>query len=105
MNEKKNNKNKYEKRLAFQQKMITRQSEQIEKLKSENERLNNKLIEKDELINAIEPMRKEMADNLKEQKRLKKEYKTLIQELKDMKKIVNKEVYRNRWWLIRWLLK
>ena len=105
MNEKKNNKNKYEKRLAFQQKMINRQSEQIEKLKSENERLNNKLIEKDEIINAIEPMRKEMADNLKEQKRLKEEYKSLIDELKKMKEIVNRTVYKGRWKLIKFLIK
>ena len=104
MNEKKT-KNKYEKRLAFQQKIINLKSEQIEKLESEIERLNNKIIEKDEIINSIEPMRKEMAENLKEQKKLKKQYKTLIQELKDMKNVINKEVYRNRWWLVRWLLK
>lgn len=105
MNEKKNNKNKYEKRLAFQQKMINRQSEQIEKFKSENEKLKNKLIEKDEIISSIEPMRKEMADNLKEQKRLKEEYKSLIDELKKMKEIVNQTVYKKRWWLIKHLIK
>ena len=104
MNEKKK-KNKYEKRLAFQQKMITRQSEQIEKLKFEIEKLNNKLIEKDEIINAIEPMRKEMANNLKEQKRLKEEYKSLIGELKKMKKIINQTVYKGRWWLVKHLIK
>ena len=58
--------------------------------------------------NKLENLKKQLINELKGQKRynrLKKEYKTLIQELKDMKKIVNKEVYRNRWWLIRWLLK
>ena len=101
-----NGKNKrYEKRLAFQQKMINRQSEQIENFKNEIGKLNNKLIEKDEIINAIEPMRKEMANNLKEQKKLKEEYKSLIDELKKMKKIINKDVYRKRWWLIKWLIK
>lgn len=102
MNEKKN---KYEKRLAFQQKMINRQSEQIEKLKSEIERLTLECQKKDELINSVEPMRKEMTENIKEQRRLKNEYKKLIQELKMMKSIVNKEVYKKRWWLIRLLLK
>ena len=102
MNEKKN---RYEKRLAFQQKMITRQSEQIDKLKAEIEKLNNKLIEKDGIINAIEPMRKEMAENLKEQKKLKEQYKSLIDELKKMKKIINQEVYHSRWRLVRWLIK
>ena len=105
MNEKKYKKNRYEKRLEFQQKMIARQSEQIDNLKAEIENLNNKLIEKDELINVIEPMRKEMAENLKEQKRLKEEYKSLIDELKQMKNIFNEEVYKNRWWLVKWLVK
>lgn len=104
MNEKKN-KNKYEKRLTFQQQMITRQSEQINKLKLEIEKLNNKLIEKDEIINAIEPMRKEMTDNLKEQKRLKEEYKSLIDELKKMKDITNQTAYKGRWWIIKHLIK
>lgn len=98
-------KNKYEKRLEFQQKMIARQSEQIDSLKAEIEKLNNKLIEKDELINAIEPMRKEMAENLKEQKRLKEEYKSLTDELKKMKRIFDQTVYKGRWKLIKHLIK
>lgn len=105
MNEKKNNKNKYEKRLAFQQKMITRQSEQIEKLKFENEKLNNKLVEKDKIIDSVALLRKELSENVNATKKYKEQYKTLIQELKDMKKILNKEVYKNRWWLVKWLLK
>mgnify|MGYP003517155328 FL=1 len=91
--------------MEFQQKIISKQSEQIEKSNSEIENLKNKLIEKDKIINSIEPMRKEMAENLKEQKRLKNEYNQLISELKQMKKIINKEVYKNRWWLIKWLIK
>lgn len=104
MNEKKN-KNKYEKRLAFQQKMINRQSEQIEKLKSEIEKLTLECQEKDELINSVTPLREELQQNVNTTKKYKEQYKTLIQELKDMKKILNKEVYKNRWWLVKWLLK
>lgn len=102
MNEKKM---KYEKRLAFQQKLINRQSEQIEKLKNEIEKLTLECQKKDELIRTVEPMRKEMTDNIKEHKKLKEQYKSLIQELKMMKSIVNKKVYKGRWWLIRLLLK
>lgn len=91
----------YKKRLDFQNKMISRQSQQIDNLKLKIENLEQKLKEKDEVINSVIPMRKEMTDNLKEQKRLKEQYKSLIQELKQMKKIMNKEVYKNRWWLIR----
>ena len=50
MNEKKN---RYEKRIKFQQKMIARQSEQIDILKSKNEKLEQKLKEKDEIIRLL----------------------------------------------------
>ena len=66
----------------YQQKMISRQSDQIDSLKSEIEKLNLKLQEKDEIINSVEHLRKEMTENVQEQKRLKNEYKQLVQELK-----------------------
>lgn len=78
--------------------MITRQSEQIEKLKLE-------LKEKDEIINSVAPLKEELAESAAEVKRYKKQYKELIDELRKMKEIVNTEVYKNRWWLIRFLLK
>lgn len=104
MNEKKI-KNKYEKRLAFQQKMLNRQSEQIETLKSEIDKLTLECQKKDELINSVEPMRREMTETINEQQRLKQEYQKLIQELKTMKNIIDEEVYKKRWWLIKFLLK
>ena len=97
--------NKYKKRLEFQNKMVARQSEQIDALKLKIENLELKLKEKDRVINSVEPLRKEMTENLKEQKKLKEQYKALIQELKKMKNIVNQEVYKNRWWLIKFLIK
>ena len=99
------NEKKYNKRLEFQQKMISRQSEQIDNLKSEIETLKIKLIEKDEIINAIEPMRKEMAESIKEHRSLTEQYKKLVEELQQMKKIINQEVYKNKWWLIKFLIK
>ena len=98
MSEKKNKKNRYEKRFQFQQKMIS-------KLLKENEELKLKLKEKDEIINSVEPMRKEMTENIREQKKLKNDYKKLIEELKKMKSIINQEVYKGRWWLIKFFLK
>lgn len=102
MNEKKN---KYEKRLQFQQKMIARQSEQIETLKNEIEQLKNKLIEKDEIINAVTPLRNELSQNVADVKKYKKQYSELIKELKTMKSILNKDVFRGRWKIVRWLIK
>lgn len=95
----------YKKRLDFQSQMISRQSRQIDALKLENEKLKEKIKEKDNIISSIEPMRKEMADSIKEYKRLKNEYKTNVQELKQMKDIMNKEVFKNRWWLLKLILK
>ena len=70
MNEKKN---RYEKRLAFQQKMINRQSEQIENLKIEIEKLTLECQKKDELINSVSNLRKELTENVNEVKKNKKE--------------------------------
>ena len=95
----------YKKRLDFQQKVIFKKSEEIESLKSENEKLKQKLKEKDEIINSVEPMRMEMAENEKEHKRLQNEYRNLIQELRQMKRALDKEVFKNRWWLVKLLIK
>lgn len=95
----------YKKRLEFQQKTIARQSQQIESLSAENAKLRLQIEEKNNVINDIEPMRKELAENIEETKRYKEEFKLLIQELKKMKSIVDQEVYRGRWKIIKFLMK
>ena len=95
----------YEKRLEFQQKMIARQSKQIELLKSQVEELEHTIEEKDRIIKSVEHLQKELTDNVNDMKQKKKEYQTLIDELKKMKEIVNQTVYKNRWQLIKFLIK
>lgn len=99
------NENNYKKRLDFQNQIISRRSLQIENLKKQNEKLKERLKEKDEIIASVEHMRKEMTENIREHKRLKNEYKNLIQELKQMKEIMNVTVYNGRWKLIKFLIK
>lgn len=99
------NEKNYKKRLDFQQKVISKKTEEIESLKLENEKLKQKIKEKDEIIASVEPMRKEMTDNTKEYHKLKEQYKTLVQELKQMKEIMNKTVFKGRWKLIKFLLR
>lgn len=99
------NEKSYKKRLEFQQKMISRQSEEIEFLNAEIVKLRLQIEEKDNVINSIEPMRKELAENIAEVKKCKNEYKSLIEELKKMKDIVNQEVYKGRWKVIKFLMK
>lgn len=93
------------KRLEFQQKMISRQSEQIDGLKTKIAELELTIEKKDELIKSVDFLRKELTDNVNEIKQKKIEYEKLIKELKDMKKIMNQEVYKNRWNLVRLLIK
>lgn len=95
----------YKKRLDFQQKMISRQSEQIESLKLQNEKLKLELQEKDNIIASVEPMRKELAKNVSESKRYKEEFKALVQEVRKMKDIVNKDVYKGRWKIVKFLIR
>ena len=85
--------------------MISRQSQQIENLKKQNQKLKEKLKEKDEILSSIEPMRIEMKENIEEIKQKKKEYHSLVNELKQMKEILNQEVYRGRWRIVKWLIK
>lgn len=96
---------KYEKKIEFQQKMISRQSEQIEDLKSQNEKLKLELQGKDRLINSIIPLKDELTRSIAEVKNNKEEYKKIIKELRKMKEIMNEEVFKGRWWLIKLLLK
>lgn len=99
------NENKYKKRLDFQQKMIQHQSEQIESLKMVVEKLKQELQEKDKIIDSVILMREELAQNIAEIKEYKKQYKEKIEELKKMKDTMNQTVFKNRWSLIKLLMK
>lgn len=93
------------KKLNFQRDMISRQSEQIEKLKSQIQQLKLELEKKDDIITSVNPLKEELLQNVEDIKKYKKRYGELIDELKRMREIVNQEVYRGRWKIIRWLIK
>ena len=95
----------YERKLEFQKNLISRQSKQIESLKKQNEKLSLELEEKNALINSVASLKEELSKNVVDFKNKKEEYGKLIEELKKMKEIMNQEVYKNRWWLIRFLIK
>lgn len=95
----------YKRKYEFQKKMNLRQSEMIEKLKARVEELELMCKEKDDEINSIDSLRVELTKNVNETKKYKKEYEELIKELREMKKIVNQEVYRGRWKIVRWIIK
>lgn len=99
------NEKKYEKKIDFQQKLIAKQSEQIESQKNEIEKLKLIINEKDGIINSVDSLRKELSHNIDEAKRYSKEYKILIGELRKMKEIMNQEVYKGRWKIVKFLIK
>lgn len=95
----------YKKKFEFQQKMIKRQSEQIQNLELQIETLKLECEEKDKIINSVESLRIELTKNVDEVNKYKKEYGELVGELKKMKEIMNQTVYKGRWKLIRFLIK
>lgn len=99
------NEKNYKKRLEFQQKMISRQSQQIKDLELQNQRLKLEIEDKNKIIDSVSSLREELSQNVEEVKKRKKEFEELISELKKMKDIINQEVYKNRWKLIRFLIK
>lgn len=96
---------KHKRRLEFQEKVISRQSSQIESLKDEIERLKFECKEKDELINSVDSLRKELSNINAELREKKNEYDKLIKELKKMKDVFNQTVYKGRWRIVKWLIK
>lgn len=99
------NEKSYKKRLDFQQKTISRQSKQIEDLISINRKLQLEIEEKNNVINSVEHLRKELTQNVNKIKKYRVEYENLIDEIKEMKKAVDQNVYKGRWRLIRLLMK
>lgn len=97
----KNYKEKYE----IQSKIVSRQFEQIESLKAQIKELELELEIKNKTIDSISSLRNELIQNVDEVKKYKEEYKELINELRKMKEIINQEVYKGRWRLIKFLIK
>ena len=95
----------YKKRFEFQKKINDRQSEEIESLKTQIDALVAICEEKDKVIESVDFLRKEFTENANELKKKKKEYDALVEEIKDMKKIINQTVYKGRWKLVKFLIK
>lgn len=92
-------------KFETQKKIISRQSKQIEFLKQQNEELKEQIEEKNNIINSVDSLRNELTNDIAEIKKYKKQYKILIEELRKMKAILNQEVYKGRWSLIKFLIK
>lgn len=96
---------RYEKKIKSQQKIISIQSEQIENLNVQIAKLKLEIEEKDIIINSISHLRDELIQKTKDIDEYKENYKKLIDELKKMKEILNQEIYKGKWWLVKFLIK
>lgn len=95
----------YKKKYEFQKKMIARQSDTIESLKAQVEKLKLECQEKDEEIKSVKDLKNELTESVDKIKNYKKQYKSLIEDLRKMRKIINQTVYKGRWWFIKFLIK
>lgn len=99
------NKSKAKRSNDVKSRIIARQADEIEKLKEEIAKLQNDNAEKEELVNSIEPMRKELSEIIKDLNDKRNEYDALLSQLKESRKIINQDVFKGKWNLIRFLLK
>lgn len=99
------NERKFEKKYKLQEKLIQRQTEQINNLKQQIEALKLELEKKDKAINSVAFLKEELTKKAEDIDEHEKEYKKLIDELRQMKEILNQTVYKGRWWLVKFLIK
>ena len=98
-------KKRYERKFEFQKKLISKQSEQIDELKSRIQELELKCEEKDKEIMSVSSLKEELEKNVDEIKEYRKCYMKLLEEIRTMKEVINKEVYKGKWSIIKFLIK
>ena len=98
-------KDRYKKRIEYKDRVINKKDMEIESLKNRVSKLEIDNDEKDEIISSIDSLRVEMDEVVKELRNKSKEYDELIKELFQMRKIMNREVFNNKWSLVKWLIR
>lgn len=95
----------YKRRLESRNRTIRSQSDEIGRLKAQIDELNLSCAKKDELIASVDSLYKEINVALDEIQEERDRYRKLNEDLRNMRKIMNKEVFRGRWNLVRLLLR
>lgn len=99
------NTGKRNRKSNIKSRIIERQTNEIESLKKRISELEIDCDEKDELISSIDSLRVEMEQIVEDIKSKGEVYDKLVGELTEMKKIMNEDVFKGRWNIIRFLLK
>lgn len=97
--------NRYEKKYETQKKIVLRQLDEIEKLKSSISQLEIDSEKRTELIDSITDIRTELYEVIDDLSERREEYTRLIEDLRQMKMVMNQTVFKGKWRLIRLLLR
>lgn len=99
------NKNKKINKRDINRRIIDKQADEIEELKSAISELEIDCEKKDALIDSVESFRKEMLEVIDELRSKGAEYDKLMDDLIQMRKVMNQDVFKGRWKIIKWLLR
>lgn len=99
------NEKTFERKVEIKDKIIKRQIVEIDRLKKNVSTLEVSCEKKEKLINSFETLRTEMENTVNGLKEKENEYDVLIEDLKKMRSVMNKTVFKGRWRLIKLLLK
>lgn len=99
------NTGKRNRKSNIKSRIIERQANEIESLKKRISELEIDCDEKDELISSVDSLRVEIEQVVEGLKSKGEAYDRLVGELTEMKKIMNEEVFKGRWNIVRFLLK
>lgn len=105
MKKKQRKTNRYEKKYETQKKIVLRQLDEIEKLKSSISELEIDSEKRTELIDSITDIRTELYEIIDDLNEKREEYTRLIEDLKQMKMVMNQTVFKGKWRLIKLLLR
>lgn len=97
--------NRYEKKYETQKKIVLRQLDEIEKLKSSISELEIDSEKRTELIDSITDIRTELYEVIDDLSERRDEYTRLIEDLKQMKMVMNQTVFKGKWRLVKLLLR
>ena len=97
--------NRYEKKYETQKKIVLRQLDEIEKLKSSISELEIDSENRTELIDSITDIRTELYEVIDDLSERREEYTRLIEDLKQMKMVMNQTVFKGKWRLVKLLLR
>ena len=93
------------KKYETQKKIVLRQLDEIEKLKSSISELEIDSEKRTELIDSITDIRTELYEVIDDLSERREEYTRLIEDLRQMKVVMNQTVFKGKWRLIKLLLR